>query len=140
MQHGAGVNWCNSGYSSTMRIATAVMGSLTAAYGVIELVKPDILAKQTEMTSRPVVAARLRKVSMVLGARDVISGTALAIANTTTQRRVAAGIRAGFDLTDGILLSTRLPNPKPTGKILGITGGWALLSVASAVIAERMSR
>ena len=30
-----------------MRIATTVMGTLTAAYGVLELVKPDILAKQT---------------------------------------------------------------------------------------------
>jgi hypothetical protein len=124
-----------------MRIATAIMGSLTAAYGVLELVKPDILAKQTEMTpAHPAIAARLRKISMVMGARDVVSGTALAVANTTTQRRIAAGVRVAFDLTDGILLSTRLPKPAPVGKILAITGGWALLSGASAIIAERTSR
>jgi len=124
-----------------MRIATAVMGSLTAAYGVLELVKPDMLAKQTEMTpAHPVIAGQLRKLSMVMGARDVISGTALAVARTTTQRRVAAGIRVGFDITDGVLLSTRLPKPAPIGKILVITGGWALLSAIAAVLAERMSR
>jgi len=76
----------------------------------------------------------------VMGARDVVSGTALAVAKTTTQRRIAAGVRVAFDLTDGILLSTRLPKPAPVGKILAITGGWALLSGASAIVAERMSR
>ena len=127
-----------SGYSTGMRIATAVTGSLTAAYGVLELVKPDILAKQTKMTgSHPVIAARLRRVSMLLGARDIISGTALALATTPTQVKVAAAIRTTFDITDGIALTAALPAPAPRGKILGVTGGWALLSAASAVLALR---
>lgn len=126
------------GYSTGMRIATAIMGSLTAAYGVLELVNPDILAKQTKMTgSHPVIADRLRRVSMLMGARDVISGTALALANTSTQVRVAAAVRCAFDVIDGIALSAALPAPAPKGKILGITGGWAVLSAASAVIATR---
>ncbi|MEP6561635.1 MAG: hypothetical protein ABJD68_11275 [Nakamurella sp.] len=124
-----------------MRIATAVMGTLTAAYGVLELVNPDILAKQTEMAgSHPVIAGRLRRISMLMGGRDIISGTALAIARTPQQRRVAALLRVAFDLTDGIVLSSTLPKPAPKAKILGITGGWALLSAASAVIAERSKR
>ncbi|MET0864581.1 MAG: hypothetical protein ABWZ98_09635 [Nakamurella sp.] len=124
-----------------MRIATTIVGTLTAAYGVLELVKPDILAKQTEMhASHPVIAQRLRRVSMLMGGRDIISGTALAIAKTPGQRRVAAGIRVVFDVIDGIALSAALPQPAPKGKILGITGGWALLSAASAVIAERSKR
>jgi hypothetical protein len=124
-----------------MRIATTVIGALTAAYGVLELVKPDILAKQTEMTgAHPVIAARLRRISMVMGGRDIISGSVLALARTAKQRRVAAGIRVAFDLIDGIALSSTLPKPAPKGKILSITGGWALLSAASAVIAERSKR
>jgi hypothetical protein len=121
-----------------MRIATTVVGTLTAAYGVLELVKPDILAKQTQMSvSHPHIAHRLRVVSRLMGGRDIISGTALALAKTPGQRRVAAGIRVAFDVIDGIALSAALPQPAPRGKILGITGGWALLSAASAVIAER---
>ena len=114
------------------------MGTLTAAYGVLELVKPGILAKQTQMIgSHPVIAGRLNRVSMLMGARDIISGTALAIAKTTSQRRVAGGVRVAFDLIDGIALSAALPSSAPKVKILGITGGWALLSAASVVIAER---
>jgi hypothetical protein len=121
-----------------MRIATIVMGSLTAGYGVLELVKPDLLARQTEMTpAHPVIAARLRRVSRLMGARDVVSGGALALARTRTQRRVATAVRAAFDVTDGVVLTSTLPRPAPTGKILAITGGWALLSVIAAVIAER---
>ncbi|MET0966282.1 MAG: hypothetical protein ABWZ02_07805 [Nakamurella sp.] len=124
-----------------MRIATTVIGSLTAAYGVLELVKPDILAKQTEMSvAHPEIAQRLRLVSRLMGGRDIISGTALAFARTPGQRRVAAGIRVAFDVIDGIALSAALPQPAPKGKILGITGGWALLSAASVVIAERSKR
>ena len=78
-----------------MRIATIVIGSLTAAYGLPEFAKPDILARQTEMTTHPAIAARLRRVSQLLGARDVLSGTALALARTRTQRRVATAVRAG---------------------------------------------
>jgi hypothetical protein len=126
------------GYRHIMRIATTVVGTLTAAYGVLELVKPDILAKQTEMSaSHPQIAQRLRLVSRLMGGRDIISGGALALAKTPGQRRVAAGIRVAFDLIDGIALSAALPQPAPKGKILGITGGWALLSAAAAVIAER---
>lgn len=124
-----------------MRIATTVIGTLTAAYGVLELIKPDILAKQTEMSvAHPEIAQRLRLVSRLMGGRDIISGTALAFARTPGQRRVAAGIRVAFDVIDGIALSAALPQPAPRGKILGITGGWALLSAASAVIAERSKR
>ena len=126
------------GYRKAMRIATTVIGTLTAAYGILELIKPDILAKQTEMSvAHPEIAQRLRLVSRLMGGRDIISGTALAFARTPGQRRVAAGIRVTFDLIDGIALSAALPQPAPKVKILGITGGWALLSAASAVIAER---
>jgi hypothetical protein len=72
-----------------------------------------------------------------MGARDVVSGGALALARTRTQRRVATAVRAAFDVTDGVVLTSTLPRPAPTGKILAITGGWALLSVIAAVIAER---
>ena len=123
-----------------MRLATAVIGSLTAAYGVVELVKPDILPKQTEMTgSHPVIAARLRQVSMLMGVRDVVSGTALALAQTAGQVRTAGVIRSSFDVIDGVALVAALPSPAPKAKILLITGGWALLSAASAVISVRQA-
>lgn len=78
---------------------------------------------------------------MLMGGRDIISGVAPAVATTTTQRRVAAaGIRATFDLIDGIALSSTLPEPAPKAKILGITGGWALLSALSVVISDSFGR
>jgi hypothetical protein len=127
-----------SGYCTAMPLATAIMGSLTAAYGVLELVKPDILAKQTEMAgSHPVIAGRLRRVSMLMGARDVVSGTALALARTPTQVAVGAAVRCAFDIIDGVALSAALPPPAPKAKIIGITFGWAALSAAAAAIARR---
>jgi len=75
-----------------------------------------------------------------LGIRDVISGTALAIARTPRQRRIAVAARVAFDLTDGIALSVALPTPAPVPKILLITGGWAALSASAAVLAERTPR
>ena len=79
-----------------MRIATTLMGTLTAAYGVLEIANPGILAKQTQMAgTHPDVARTLRRVSQAIGTRDVISGTALALARTTTQRRIATGGAGG---------------------------------------------
>ena len=122
-------------------IATVVMGTLTAAYGLLELLNPAILAKQTEMAgTHPVIADRLTKVSRVLGIRDIVSGTALAIARTPAQRRVATAVRVACDLTDGIALTATLPPPAPKAKILSITGGWAVLSLVAGIIAERTGR
>ena len=121
-----------------MRIATAITGSLTAAYGALELAKPDILANQTKMIgAHPIIAGRLRRVSMLMGARDVVSGTALALARTPTQITVTAAVRCAFDVIDGIALSAALPPPAPRLKIIGVTFGWAALCGVSAVIARR---
>lgn len=122
-------------------VATVLMGALTAAYGLLEVLNPGILAKQTKMAGpHPLITAKLAKVSRVMGIRDIVSGTALALARTPVQRRVATAVRVACDLTDGIALTVSLPSPAPKAKILSITGGWAVLSVAAAVIAERMSR
>jgi hypothetical protein len=124
-----------------MRIATLIVGSLTAAYGVLEFVKPDILAKQTEMVGiHPVVADRLRTVSRVLGVRDVISGTAMALASTPLQRKITTAARVAFDLSDGITLAATLPKPAPKAKILLVTGGWAALSAAAGIVAAHTKR
>lgn len=124
-----------------MRIATLIVGSLTAAYGVLEFVKPDILAKQTQMVgSHPVVADRLRTVSRVLGVRDVASGAALALASTPRQRLITTAFRVAFDLGDGITLAATLPKSAPKGKILLITGGWAALCATAGVVAAHSKR
>ena len=123
-----------------MRIATLIVGSLTAAYGVLELAKPDILAKQTEMVGHPVIADRLRTVSRAIGVRDVISGTAMALATTPLQRRITTAARVAFDVGDGITLAATLPKPAPKAKILLVTGGWAALSAAAGIVAAHTKR
>jgi len=124
-----------------MRIATLIVGSLTAAYGVLEFVKPDILAGQTDMAgSHPVIADRLRTVSRVLGVRDVVSGTAMALASTPLQRRITTVARVVFDLGDGITLAATLPSSAPKAKILLVTGGWAALSAAAGIVAAHSKR
>ncbi|GAA2002882.1 hypothetical protein JL107_02260 [Nakamurella flavida] len=122
-----------------MPVSTTVVGSLTAAYGVLELLKPDLLAKQTRMAgTHPIIARRLRTVGRVLGVRDVVSGSVLAAASTPRARRIATAARVVFDLGDGIVLASTLPAPAPKGKILAVTGGWAALSLLALVAAERL--
>lgn len=115
-----------------------IMGGLTAGYGVLEIVRPQMLADQTRMTgSHPEVARKLRTASIGLGVRDVVSGLALALARTPTQRTVASAVRVVFDLADGAVLTRALPAGAPKGKILAVTTGWAALSAAAGVLARR---
>jgi succinylarginine dihydrolase len=128
-----------------MRIAAAdsprITGGLTAAYGVVSLAAPGLLARQLKQTDvLGVTPPGLVILSRVLGVRDLGSGLAMALLPPGRRRTIAVAVRVGFDLTDAAVFIAALPDPAVRRKVGAVAVGWAALCAASGVAGAARAR
>lgn len=116
-----------------MRSATfpRALGALTAAYGVYTLARPHSLARLTGLLTadRPASPAT-RNLGLAIGARDVVSGTAMMLAPSGTALRAALAVRVAFDVGDAIGFGVTVP-PSSRAKVIAVTAGWGLICASA---------
>ncbi len=118
--------------------APKITGGLTAAYGLLSIAAPGILARQTrQLDAIGIPSPGIVISSRLFGIRDVISGTAMVVAPPGRARNLAVALRATFDLTDGIVFARALPDPAVKRKVFAVAAGWSLICAASGVVAAR---
>ena len=116
-----------------MRSATfpRALGALTAAYGVYTLARPHSLARLTGLLTadRPASLAT-RNLGLAIGARDVVSGTAMLLAPSGTALRAALAVRVAFDVGDAIGFGVTVP-PSSRAKVIAVAAGWGLICASA---------
>lgn len=117
-----------------------LLGFATAGYGAAVLARPALLAGPcglTEAGGRP--SATVAVLARALGARDLVSGAAMAAAPTRAASVTAIGVRVACDGADAILFGLALPDPKARRNAALVAGGWGLLCAASTLaVRERL--
>ena len=116
-----------------MRSATfpRALGALTAAYGVYTLARPHSLARLAGLLTadRPASPAT-RNLGLAIGARDVVSGTAMMLAPSGTALRAALAVRVAFDVGDAIGFGVTVP-PSSRAKVIAVAAGWGLICASA---------
>lgn len=107
-----------------------LVAAASAGYGVFALVKPDHLAAGLEAED----TSALRTLAMVFGAREIAVGS-LALLGDRRIVSACMAARLSFDLSDCVILTTRLQDEGVRRKVLGVTLGWAAVN-ALAVVAD----
>ena len=124
-----------------MRSATfpRALGALTAAYGVYTLARPHSLARLAGLLTadRPASPAT-RNLGWAIGARDVVSGTAMMLAPSGTALRTALAVRVAFDAGDAIGFGVTVP-PSSRAKVIAVAAGWGLICASAFPATGRRS-
>jgi hypothetical protein len=111
-----------------MPALSRVLGVTTIAFGALELAKPDLWAKPTGITGP---SPAMRTWHQTLGARDVISGLAMAFAPAGPALRAATLFRIVSDSTDALAFGINAPSARLKGKAVGAALGYAALNALS---------
>lgn len=109
---------------------TRLVSAATAAYGAYALARPQHLPDALGV-SRFERDDYLR-LARVFGVRDT-AVSALGIAGSRRTGRISLGLRIASDLTDCLLLQSRLDDPTARRKAAATTLGWAALNTAVLV-------
>jgi hypothetical protein len=110
------------------------VGTVTAAYSVVLVIAPRLLAGPAEMTSPTgTVAAPTALAVRAIGARDTIIGIGIILARPGPGMAGMCMLRAVVDLGDAALFGTQLPSTAARLKIGGFAAGWAVLSAVAAM-------
>lgn len=114
-----------------------VVGAATAAYSVAVLARPGVLADPTGLT---VPGGKVDRGTAVLtrgiGARDLVSGLAMALAPTADGVRLAGLVRVGADLGDAIGMGLGLEGADERRKAAAVAGGWSTLTLLALWLAR----
>ena len=114
---------------------TTVLGAATAAYGAAVLVQPRVMTSPLDLEDAPATRALTRAV----GARDVVSGLAVALAPPGWPRRVALLARIAADTGDAVVLGGSLFDPGARAKAAAGAGGWGLVNAVALALDLRRS-
>lgn len=113
------------------------MGGLTAAYGLLSMARPGLMARQLRQTdaigATPPAMAIL---SPVLGVRDLASGLAMLTLPAGRRRDIAVALRVACDLSDALIFTAALPDPGVRRKVGAVAVGWGALCAAAGLIAR----
>jgi hypothetical protein len=111
-----------------------LIGAATAAYSVAVLVKPTVLTGPCKLTD---AVGRTPKSATALarsvGARDLASGLAVALAPTNRAMQLALATRILADIGDAVVLGRHAPDADTKKKVIGVAAGWAVLTALSAL-------
>jgi hypothetical protein len=108
-----------------------VLGAATAAYSAAVVAKPEVLTTPTGLGDTVATHA----LSRAVGARDLVSGLAVALAPAGTPLRLALLVRVAMDLGDAAL-GLAAPDKAIRTKVVAIALGWAAVN-ALALLATR---
>ncbi|MDT8914717.1 hypothetical protein [Amycolatopsis sp. PS_44_ISF1] len=120
--------------SSPRRVFPRLLGAATAGYGAAVLARPRVLAGPCGLIEAD---GRLSKSTTVLsravGARDLVSGLAMAVAPSRLAMTVAIGVRVACDASDAVVFGRGLPEAKARRNAALVAGGWAAVCALSFV-------
>lgn len=110
-----------------MPVLSRALGVATTAFGVLELVEPDLRAEPTGLTGP---SPAMRASHHTLGARDV-SGLATALAPAGAALRYATLSRIASDLSDAVGFGLNAPDAAHRDEAAGAAVGYAALNPLS---------
>jgi hypothetical protein len=118
-------------------LAPRVLGCLTAAYGAYTLMRPQSLVRaaglqQVDRPESPFVGT----VARAIGARDLVSGTAMVLASPGRPLQLALAARVACDLGDAIGFGLAAP-PRSKLKVMAVAIGWGVLCASVLPAARR---
>ncbi|MFC0431971.1 hypothetical protein [Kutzneria buriramensis] len=117
-----------------MAFLPRLLGALTAAYGVGLIARPQLLAEPCGLVDADGrLSDGVAVLSRALGARDAVSGLAMAVAPAGPALRLAIAVRVGCDLADAVGLGLTLPSRRARQKAATVAGLWGALCAASAL-------
>ena len=108
-----------------MPVLSRVLGVTTIAFGVLEFARPDLWAKPTGIIGP---SPAMRTWHQTLGARDVISGLAMAVAPAGPALRAVTLFRIVSDSTDALAFGINAPTARLKGKAVGAALGYAAVN------------
>ena len=108
-----------------MPVLSRVLGVSTIAFGALEFAKPDLWAAPTGITGP---SPAMRTWHQTLGARDVLSGLAMAVAPAGPALRAATLFRIVSDTTDALAFGLNAPDARRKAKAVGAALGYAALN------------
>ena len=117
-----------------MPALTRSLGIATAAFGVLELAKPDLWSKPTGVIGP---SPAMRAWHHTLGARDLISGIALLFAPQGGPLRAATLFRIASDLSDAVGFGLNAPDAGRRAKAVGAAVGFAALNALALRVDHR---
>src|SRR5947209_15738659 len=95
-----------------------VLGVLTAAYSVVIIARPEVLARPCGLTGPGGRAsAAVRTLIGGIGARDVAIGTAMVLAKRGPALQTAVAARVFSDVADAVVFGLQLPDRGQRPKI-----------------------
>jgi hypothetical protein len=115
------------------------LGALTAAYGAYTLVRPLSLARVAGLlTHDRTPSSAMRNLGWAIGARDLVSGTALMLAPPGAPLRAALAARVACDAGDAIGFGVSVP-PSSRAKVIAVAAGWGVICAAAFPATGRRS-
>src|SRR5690349_15103896 len=107
-----------------MPVLSRALGAATITFGALEFAVPDLWARPTGI---PGPSPAMRAWHQTLGARDVVSGLALAVAPAGPALRAATLFRIVSDATDALAFGLNAPDAPRKAKAIGAALGFAAL-------------
>lgn len=109
-----------------------LLGALTAAYGAAVIARPGLLTRPCGLAdAEGNTTPGLTVLARAIGARDLISGVAVAAAPDRRSLRTALAVRVGADFADAIGFGLGLPDRDAARKAAIVAGTWGLVCAAS---------
>lgn len=109
------------------------LGVATALYGVAITARPELLLKPSGMLRGDKPEPEQETFVRTLGARDLASGIAMAVAPGRAAMRTAIAVRVASDLGDLVVLGQALRGRPERTKVMAVAGGWGALCALSAL-------
>lgn len=118
-----------------------LLGAATAGYGVAIIARPELFCRPTGLVSgaEPPTASDA-VLTRAIGARDLVSGIAMALAPAGWPLRTAIGVRVGADIADVVVLGAGLPDQDSREKATMASAAWGALCALSVLAADRGTR
>jgi hypothetical protein len=114
-----------------------ILGLLTLGYGAYTLARPDSLVHAAGLEARGGGVSRSgRTLGRVIGARDVLSGTAMMLAPDGPLLRAAILARTACDGSDVVGFGLSVPGTS-RAKVVSIAAGWGALCASSLLATGR---
>ena len=105
------------------------LGALTAAYGAYTLARPHSLARLAGLSTSDRPRAT-RNLGWAIGARDLVSGTAMMLAPQGPALRAALAVRVACDAGDAIGFGVAVP-PSSRAKVIAVAAGWGVICASA---------
>ncbi len=116
--------------SGWRRRISRLVGGGSALYGLSVLVMPGSLARQCALKDPDSPSTRL--LSVTFGVRDLVSGASILRAGSSDSLRTALLVRGLMDSGDALACALVLTDRGARARVVGVAGGWAVLSFAVA--------